>query len=202
MKQTGPSVKPQISEVRQAARDADPELARRFAAYPETYGISTEHADLLTGSRGGVAFFEAAIAEDADPGAVASWIVTDVRALLGDGAFADLAFTGDALGRLVNLVASEAVSRRAAKDVLARMADVGGDPAELIEDMGLAAVSDTEMLGGIIDGVLAGMPEKVEAYRGGKTNLIGLFIGDVMKATRGAADPKAVRSLLSERLDS
>jgi glutaminyl-tRNA synthetase len=202
VKQTGPSVKPQISEVRQAARDADPELARRFAAYPETYGISTEHADLLTGSRGGVAFFEAAIAEDADPGAVASWIVTDVRALLGDGAFADLAFTGDALGRLVNLVASEAVSRRAAKDVLARMADVGGDPAELIEDMGLAAVSDTEMLGGIIDGVLAGMPEKVEAYRGGKTNLIGLFIGDVMKATRGAADPKAVRSLLSERLDS
>ncbi len=195
-------MKPQISEVRQAARNADPGLAERFAAYPEAYGISIEHADLLTGSMATVAFFESAIADGADPGAVASWIVTDVRALLGDGAVADLAFTGDALGRLVELVTSGAVSRRAAKDVLARMADRGGDPGELIEDMGLAAVSDTNMLGEIIDGVLAGMPDKVEAYRGGRTNLIGLFIGEVMKATRGAADPKAVRSLLSERLDS
>lgn len=202
VKKTGPSVKPQISEVRQAARNADPGLAERFAAYPEAYGISIEHADLLTGSMATVAFFESAIADGADPGAVASWIVTDVRALLGDGAVADLAFTGDALGRLVELVTSGAVSRRAAKDVLARMADRGGDPGELIEDMGLAAVSDTNMLGEIIDGVLAGMPDKVEAYRGGRTNLIGLFIGEVMKATRGAADPKAVRSLLSERLDS
>ena len=72
----------------------------------------------------------------------------------------------------------------------------------LIDEMGLAAVSDSDQLGGVIDGVLSAMPDKVEAYRSGRTNLIGLFIGEVMKATNGAADPKTVRALLSERLDS
>jgi len=81
------------------------------------------------------------------------------------------------------------------------MAAGGGDPAELIEEMGLTAVSDADQLGAVIDSVLSNMPDKVEAYRGGKTNLIGLFIGEVMKATNGAADPKAARTLLSERLD-
>ncbi|MGB1657643.1 MAG: glutamine--tRNA ligase/YqeY domain fusion protein [Longimicrobiales bacterium] len=199
---TGPSVKPQISDTRHAAREADPRLMARFESLQSEHGLSTEHADLLTGSVASVTFFDAAIGEHADAADVASWIVTDVRGLLGDGGLADLRFSGDALGRLVGLVADGAVSRRAAKDVLARMAETGGDPAALIDEMGLAAVSDSDQLGGVIDGVLSVMPDKVEAYRGGKTNLIGLFIGEVMKATKGAADPKAVRTLLSERLDS
>jgi len=198
---TGPSVKPQISDARQAAREADPALMARFESLQTDHGLSTEHADLLTGSAAIAAFFDSALGEHADPADVASWIVTDVRSLLGDGGLAELRFSGEALGRLVGLVAEGAVSRRAAKDVLVRMAAGGGDPAELIEEMGLTAVSDADQLGAVIDSVLSNMPDKVEAYRGGKTNLIGLFIGEVMKATNGAADPKAARTLLSERLD-
>ena len=201
-KVAGPSVKPQISDARQAARDAEPQLAARFESYQSAYGLSTEHADLLTGSMATATFFEAAVGVHEDAVTVASWMVTDVRSLLGEEGIAGLTFTGDALGHLVRLVANGTVSRRAAKDVLARMAEVGGEPAALIEEMGLASVSDAGALRDVIDGVLSGMPDKVEAYRGGRSNLIGLFIGEVMKATKGAADPKAVRTLLNERLDS
>jgi aspartyl-tRNA(Asn)/glutamyl-tRNA(Gln) amidotransferase subunit B len=71
-----------------------------------------------------------------------------------------------------------------------------------VETLGLAAVTDADALGGIIDDVLAKWPSKVEEYRGGNPNLIGLFVGEVMKATGGAADPKAARTLLIERLGS
>jgi aspartyl-tRNA(Asn)/glutamyl-tRNA(Gln) amidotransferase subunit B len=81
------------------------------------------------------------------------------------------------------------------------MVENGGDPATLVEEMGLEQVADVAELGSVIDGVLAAWPEKVEEYRAGKKNLVGLFMGEVMKATGGSADPKAVRDLLSERLD-
>ncbi|NNL31343.1 MAG: hypothetical protein HKO77_09980 [Gemmatimonadetes bacterium] len=94
------------------------------------------------------------------------------------------------------------MTRRAAKDVLARMVDEGGEPRELVQAMGLEAVSDASELEAVVDAVLAEWPAKVEEYRGGNSNLIGLFVGEVMKKTRGAADPKLARQMLTERLDS
>jgi Asp-tRNA(Asn)/Glu-tRNA(Gln) amidotransferase B subunit len=81
------------------------------------------------------------------------------------------------------------------------MVEEGGDPTALVEEMGLEQVADATELGAVIEGVLAAWPEKVEEYRAGKKSLVGMFIGEVMKATGGSADPKAVRELLSERLD-
>ena len=196
----GPSVKPQISDTRKAARDADPALMARFQSLQVDQGLSKEQADLLTGSAATIAFFDAAVGEGADPSAAASWIVTDVRGLPGAVDLKSLPFSGEDLGRLVCLVSEGALSRRAAKDVLLRMAETGGDPKSLLEEMGLASVSDADQLGAVIDEVLSKMPEQVEAYRGGKRNLLGLFIGEVMKATKGAADPQAARGLLVERL--
>jgi len=194
--------RPQMSDERVAARAGDDVLTERFARYTADLGLSDEHADLLTGSRGTGDFFEAALAEHEDAAAVASWVVTDVRGILAGRSLADLPFGGAELGRLTALVAGGAVSRRAAKDVLARMAESGGEPVSLIEEMGLTAVTDSGALSTVVDEVLAAWPEKVEEYRGGKKNLIGLFVGEVMKATRGAADPATVRSILAERLDS
>jgi Asp-tRNA(Asn)/Glu-tRNA(Gln) amidotransferase B subunit len=93
------------------------------------------------------------------------------------------------------------VSRRAAKDVLAEMVEKGGDPAEHVARLGLEKVSDADELGPVIDEVLEAWPEKVEEYRAGKKALIGLFVGQVMKATGGAADPKAVKEMLGRRLE-
>jgi aspartyl-tRNA(Asn)/glutamyl-tRNA(Gln) amidotransferase subunit B len=190
-----------MSHERVEAREQDEVLADRFTRYTSQLGLSEEHADLLTGARGVGDFFEAAITL-APPQTVASWLVTDVRALLSGRTLTELPFDGVALGRLVGLTAEGSVSRRAAKDVLARMAESGGDPVSLVEEMGLGAVSDEGALGEVVDEVLAAWPAKVEEYRGGRKNLVGLFVGEVMKATRGAADPAVVRSILAQRLDS
>lgn len=195
------SVRPQMSHERVEAREQDKVLADRFTHYTSQLGLSEEHADLLTGARGVGDFFEAAITLAA-PQTVAAWLVTDVRALLSGRTLTELPFDGAALGRLVGLTAEGSVSRRAAKDVLVRMAESGGDPTSLVEEMGLGAVSDEGALGEVVDEVLAAWPAKVEEYRGGRKNLVGLFVGEVMKATRGAADPAVVRSILAQRLDS
>jgi glutaminyl-tRNA synthetase len=194
--------KPQLGDGRSRARDEDPVLARRFDHYTGTLGVTPEQADLLTDARATGDLFEAAVAVHEDAVAVAAWVVSDVRGVLDGRVISELPFDGAALGRLVALVAEGAVSRRAGKDVLARMAMEGGDPAELVESMGLSAVSSAEELSTIVDRVLEEWPDKVRAYREGRRQLAGLFVGEVMKATRGAADPHVVRTLLSERLDS
>jgi glutaminyl-tRNA synthetase len=196
-----PRARPQVGEERSRARAADPVLTARFERYRTELGLSEEHADLLTANGAAGDFFEAALAEHADVAAVAAWVVTDVRGVLEGRGIDELPFDGAALGRLSRLVGDGVLSRRAAKEVMARMAVEGGEPAALVEAMGLAALSDRTELGAVVDDVLSAWPDKVAEYRGGRTQLVGLFVGEVMKATRGAADPKAVRSLLSERLD-
>jgi glutaminyl-tRNA synthetase len=196
-----PGEKPQVSQARRAARAEDPELAARYERYTSELGISAEHADLLTATRETGVFFERALTEHGDAPAVAAWMVTDLRGLLDGRRLEELPFGGEELGRLVRLVDEGAVSRRAAKDVLARMAADGGVPEDIVRELGLAKVSDAGALGEIVEGVLAEWPDKVEAYRAGKRNLLGLFVGEVMKASGGAADPKAAKTMIQERLD-
>jgi glutaminyl-tRNA synthetase len=191
---------PRVSSEREGKRRADPELARRMARYAGELGVSAEDADLLTGARSVSDFFESALAEHGDAPAVASWVVNDVRALAGGDDPTTLPFDGARLGRLAALVGCGKLSRRAAKDVLAEMATSGGEPAEIAARLGLERVDDHGALDGAVDAVLAGWPEKVAEYRAGKASLLGLFVGEVMKATRGAADPKAVKALLARKL--
>ncbi len=190
-----------VSALRSAAREEDPALEERFARYQETLGLSEEIADQLTGRREVGDFFEAALRVHDDAIGVASWVATDVRGELGDRGVDDLPFDGEALGRLIELTRDGTITRRAAKKVLAAMAERGGEPAELVQEMGLTALHDTDALAASVDATLAAWPDKVSAYRSGKKNLLGLFMGEVMKATRGAADPGTVRRLLLERLD-
>ena len=180
------------------ARDLSPEIALRVERYRSEFGVIDEHAELLARSPD---FFEAALGEHHDATAVASWIVVDLRGLLGDRTLSELPFGGEAVGRLAALVDAGKVSRRAAKDVLARMIEEGGQPEAWVESMGLEKMSDREALGAIIESVLAGRPDKVAEYRGGKKGLIGFFVGEVMKQSGGAADPARAKHMLSERLD-
>jgi glutaminyl-tRNA synthetase len=178
-------------------RGQDPAMAARVARYRDALGVPEEHAEVLADSP---AFFERAIAAHTNAPDVASWIAVDLRGLLGGRSLTDLPFDGSAVGQLVGLVAQGRISRRAAKDVLARMVSEGGDPEALVESMGLAQVSDPGLLGAAVDAVLARWPEKVAEFRAGKESLLGLFVGEVMKQTRGAADPAAAKRLLGERL--
>ncbi len=197
---SGSAAAARVSRERAGKRRADPELATRMRRYTDEWGVPAAAADVLTGSRAISDFFEAALAAHEDAPAVAAWIVNDVRGVLEGREIGDLPFDGAALGRLLALVAEGRISRRAAKDVLAELAESGGEPAEIAARLGVERVADREALATVVDGVLAAWPDKVAAYRAGRESLMGLFVGEVMKATRGAADPVAVRALLRERI--
>jgi glutaminyl-tRNA synthetase len=186
---------------RAGARLEDPVLAARFERYRGELGVSEEHAELLADTTDWADFFAAGLAGYADAPPLAAWIVNDLRGLLGDRALGALRFGGLDVGSLAALVDGGAVTRRAAKDVLARMVEEGGDPATLVQEMGLSKVADPAELGVVVDAVLSSWPEKVGEYRDGKKGLIGLFVGEVMKKTGGAADPEAAKSILRSRLD-
>ena len=192
--------KPAVNESREAVRAADPQLMARFERYSDGLGLTLEQADLLTTSPEVSEFFEKALAVYDEPAEVAGWITTDVRGLLGARRLKDLTFDGEGLGQLVALVAADRLSRRAGKDVLARMIDEGGDPHQLIVEMGLEKVSDRSALESVIEEIFAAWPEKVIEYQAGKSGLIGMFVGEVMKSTNGAADPKVARELLLKKL--
>lgn len=197
---SGQTPQDRISPAREAARGEDPVLAARFARYRECPGVSLEDADLLSGDRATGDLFEAALGVHDDPGVVASWITNELRAAFADGELGTLPFGGEALGRLAGLVAEGAVTRAAGREVLAELISSGGDPDAIVARRGLSAVADPSALIPVIQDVLERRADKVAEYREGRTNLMGLFMGDVMRATRGTADPALVRALLDEAL--
>ena len=92
------------------------------------------------------------------------------------------------------------VTGAAGKEVFAELVERGGDPAAIIAERGLAQVSDEGVVAGIVDEVMAANPEKVDQYRAGKTALSGFFVGQVVRASQGKANPQVVQKLLAERL--
>jgi glutaminyl-tRNA synthetase len=197
----GPSVAAgTISDERVRARAGNAGLARRYEEYVGSLGLSPELADVLTGDAAVADFFDAAFAAYGNARSIANWIANDLLGELKGGAIDALPFGGGELAELVKLVDERAVTGNAARTVLAEMIAGGGKPREIAARLGLdQAVSESE-LGNAIDTVLAGLPDKVEQYRAGKTSLLGLFMGLVMRSTGGKASPQAVQDLLKRKL--
>ena len=189
-----------VSEEREEARRADPELADRFRTYRDELGLEADDADILTGSRSVSDLFEDALEVHAAPRSVAAWVVNEVMRELKDSTAQDLAFGGRELGRLAEMVDSGRVSRIAAKTVFAEMVESGADPEEIVLERGLAKVTDPSALKPLVEGVVDAWPQKVIDYREGKKGLLGFFVGEVMKESGGTADPQRVREMLEARL--
>ena len=187
-------------EYRAEARVREPVLAERFAAWPAEHGITDADADLLTGDLVTGDLFAAAVAAGAPAAAVARWIVNDLPHALGDRDLAAVPITGAGLGALVVAVESGAIAGAAAKEVFAEMVERGGDPRQIIVERGLSQTSDEGAIAAIVDEVIGANPDKVDLYRGGKTPLFGFFVGQVIKASKGKANPQVVQKLLAERL--
>ena len=186
----------------EAAREADPELERRRERYVADLGLRPEDADVLTGSRGTSDFFEEVLAGGTGAQDAAAWIVNDVRGLLGEDGLEAPSFAPAAMAELLGMVAAGEVSRIAAKEVLAEMASSGEGPRRIVEARGLEKVSDEGKLAAAVDDVLSAWPAKVDEYRSGKSGLVGFFVGEVMRATERAADPKLTKRLIEERLNA
>ena len=178
-------------------------LARR-ARFMEQYGLSEYDADLLTGERSLSDYFEQTVqAYQGDPKRVANWLLNDVMRMLNErGKTAGaLNLTPQYLAEIIRLVDEGTVNTPTGKALLEKTESTGKSPREIVASEGLAQVSDTAALRQICEKILAENPEQVARYRGGKIGLIGWFMGQVMRATRGKADPKATRELLLALLE-
>ncbi len=187
-------------EYRAEARVRDPLLADRFTAWPVMYGLTEDEVDLLTADRPIGDLFEEAVRAGAPADVTARWVINDLPREFADRPVDRTSLTGGGLAALLQLVTSGAITGLAAKEVFAEMVRNGGDPRVIIADRGLAQVSDEGTIKSIIDKVLAANPDKVEQYRGGKTGLLGFFMGQVMRSSAGKANPQVIQQLLGDRL--
>jgi glutaminyl-tRNA synthetase len=164
-------------------------------------GIGAEEAEILSRDPETVGLVDAALAAgDAPAGSVANWIIHELPRVLGSRTLANLPFGGAALAELVALVEGGTVSSSAGREVLAEMARSGAAPSDIVASRGLEQVSDPGQLEEVVDRVLAANPGKVQELRDGKTGLLGFFIGQVMKETRGTANPGLTRELVERRV--
>ena len=143
---------------------------------------------------------EEALLAEAGTDAARALILNDVRRAVGGPAEEALPFDGSALAAILGLVDGGTLARGAVGKVMAVLVTEGGDPAAIVQRLGITKVSDASELVGLVDATLAMFPDELARYRGGEARLMGFFMGQVMRASKGAADAKTVSALLRERL--
>ena len=179
-----------------------PELpAARMQRFIAMTGLPEPEAEVLVQSRAMADFFEAAAAK-ADARKVANFILGPLLRELNARSLhvQDCAVTPEALAELVSIVDKGLISAKIANDIFADLMENGAMPEAYVKEKGLVQISDSSALEAAVDKVLADNPAEVEAFRGGKTKLISFFVGQVMRATRGKANPALVNELLAKKL--
>ncbi len=180
-----------------------PELPKaREKRFMEQYGLPATDAEVLTGERDLAEYFEAAVRAFNEPKKIANWMMTDILRELNatGGSVAELKLSPQHLATLVRLVEEGKISAKSGKDILPELLETGVDPEELVKAKGLVQISDTSALAADIDAVLAENPKELADYRAGKTKLMGFFVGQVMRRTKGQGNPAVVNQLLAEKL--
>jgi len=190
-------------EWRERIRAAMPELppARR-ARFVTQHGLRDYDAQVLTQTRELSDYYERAAAASGDPRGAANWVMGELMgALKAEGKeITEPPVSAKDLGELVGLIAKGAISGKLAKEIFTKMWSSGEKPAVIMEREGLQQISDAGALGKVIDEVIAANPKQAEQYKGGKTSVLGFLVGQVMKATKGQANPQMANDLLKQKL--
>ena len=171
--------------------------------FMESFGLSTYDAEVLVADKQVAEYFEEVVAAKADPKLVCNWISGELMRIM-NGNKLDIRNVGipaESLARLIQFLQEGSISGKIAKTVFEEMVQSGKDPATIIEVRGLKQVSDEGALRGLLETLLNNNPKQVEQYRAGKTQIKGFFVGQVMKETKGQANPKIVNQLLEELLN-
>jgi aspartyl-tRNA(Asn)/glutamyl-tRNA(Gln) amidotransferase subunit B len=180
-----------------------PELPdARLLRYVEQYELPEYDAGVITASKELADFFEGAVAVSSDYKSVANWVMGDLLRYLNVANIEvkDLTLAPSALGEMVELINDGTISGKIAKTVFEEMLASGKDPATIVKEKGLVQISDEGELVAVIEQVIAANPQSVEDYQGGKAQAFGFLVGQVMKETRGKANPQLVNKLLKEKL--
>lgn len=183
-------------------RQTLPELPAERRARYQSLGLSDYDAGVLTASKALADFFDIALSRYSDAKSLANWVMGDFLRLLnaGEKSIAESPITPLQLAELLELIDKGTISGKIAKTVIEEMYASGKDPSEIIKEKGLAQISDEGALAAIIDGIISANPQSVEDFRAGKERAIGFLVGQVMKATKGQANPGLVNKLLKEKM--
>lgn len=171
------------------------------ARFVKDMGLTAYDADVLCENREIAEFFEKA-AWGRDAKKVANWMMGDFFAMLKEKRIGldESPVSAENLGKLVDLISGNVINGKTAKDVFAIMSETGDNPEKIVEEKGLKQVTDTGAIEAVIDEVIAASPDNVAAYKAGKTALMGWFVGQVMKVSKGKANPGIVNKILAEKL--
>lgn len=189
-----------IADVRDTLPELPDERADRFVS---EMGLSAYDAGVLTASRELADYFESVLETFHAPKPAANWIMVSLLGLLNaEGkSIAESPISAPHLGELLALIDEGTISGKIAKTVFEEMAASDKGPKEIVAEKGLVQMTDTRAIREVVERIVAANPGQAEEYRGGKTKLMGFFVGQVMKETKGKANPKMVNEILKEVLE-
>ena len=185
-------------------RESLPELPdARQARLESEYGLSSYDAGIITSSRQMAEYFDAVVAAGADAKLAANWIMGDLsKNLNAEGiGIEESPVEAQRLGEMIGLISKGTISSKIAKKVFEEMWKCPDSPEKIVKDKGLVQITDTKAIEAIVDKVIADNPKAVEEYKGGKKKAIGSLVGQVMKQSKGKANPQMVNQLLAQKLD-
>ncbi|WNR45495.1 Asp-tRNA(Asn)/Glu-tRNA(Gln) amidotransferase subunit GatB [Paenibacillus roseipurpureus] len=186
-------------------RSSIPELPdARKARYSRDYGLPSYDADVITASMKLADFFEQSLQYTQDAKAVSNWIMGDLLGYLNANSleFTDVKITGKALGEMIGLIEKGTISNKIAKTVFKEMLETGKEPQTIVEEQGLVQISDEGAIKAVVEQVVANSPQSVADFKAGKEKAVGFLVGQVMKETKGKANPGLVNKLIVECLNS
>jgi aspartyl-tRNA(Asn)/glutamyl-tRNA(Gln) amidotransferase subunit B len=188
-----------VDAIRESLPELPDEKKHRFMG---EYGLSVDDAAQLIAERETAEYFEA-VAEGRDPKIAANWVTGELFGALNrtDTDLSASTVSADMLGKLVDLIGDGTLSNRLAKEVFEIMFETGDDPEKIVEERGMKQVTDTGAIEAAVDDAIAAGAAQVEQYKGGNEKILGWFVGQVMKATQGKANPQAVNEILRKKLD-
>ncbi len=189
-----------IETTREALGELPEPRRRRFT---REYQLSADESFTLTSQRELADFYEGVATGAGNPRVAANWILSELLRELKNAEMdvTDSRITADALVGLLKLIDDGTISGKIAKEVFAEMFATGSPAAEIVRAKGLVQITDSDAITRIVDEIVAANPKQTEQYRAGRTSLISFFVGQVMKATEGKANPQAVNEILKERLE-
>ena len=189
----------------QELKDSVPELpVAKTLRYVKEYGLNQDDAELLASNKARSEFFDACVSlGKCDKKAVSNWMIGDITRILNERRIeiGDTRLTPEKLADMIVLIENKTISNTAAKIVLEVLIDEDRQPGEIVQEKGLAQVSDTGALRGIVDEVLAANGKAVADYKGGKTNVLGFLVGQCMKASKGQGNPAILREMIAEEIE-
>jgi aspartyl-tRNA(Asn)/glutamyl-tRNA(Gln) amidotransferase subunit B len=186
-------------------RASIPELPdARKARYTSQYGLPSYDAEVITASIQLADLFEESLSYTQDAKGASNWIMGDLLGYLNAGSLelADVKITGRGLGEMIALIENGTISTKIAKTVFKALLETGKDPKQIVEEQGLVQISDEGAIKAVVDQIVDSNPQSVADFKAGKEKAVGFLVGQVMKETKGKANPGLVNKLIIECLNS